>query len=120
MSYQRDLNFLSSRLLRTALIGMALGSACFGGKVKSLAGKGADFASYKTYEWLPTKIRTGTGIVENDPELTPLIKQAVNEAARKEGASRSGVRGRPSGRDSGVDRVGTAGGSACLLNRDTT
>jgi hypothetical protein len=94
MIYQSAAMILRSRLLRTAMAGMTLSVICFGGKVKTLSGKDADFASYKTYEWLPTKIRTGAGIVENDPEVTPLIKQAVNEQLAKKG-----LREVPSGGD---------------------
>jgi hypothetical protein len=48
------------------------------GKVKTHAAPGVDLAQYKTYQWLPTRSLLNTGLVENDPVLTPLIKEAVN------------------------------------------
>jgi len=51
---------------------------CFAGKVKSFPGPGADFNSYKTYHWLPPKVLTSTGVVENDPAISPVVKAAVN------------------------------------------
>jgi hypothetical protein len=47
--------------------------------------KEADFSLYKTYQWLPPKIYTSTGIVEDDPVIAPLIKQAINEQLTKRG-----------------------------------
>jgi hypothetical protein len=50
----------------------------FAQKVKTVTGSGADFSRYKTYEWLPGRILTKQGIVEERPELTPLVKATVN------------------------------------------
>jgi Domain of unknown function (DUF4136) len=65
---------------RIALLlgGLCLTQLCFAGKVQVWMEKGADFSKYKTYEWLPPKILASTGIVENDPEYAPLIKEAVD------------------------------------------
>src|SRR4051812_14745224 len=51
---------------------------CYAGKVRAHAAPGADMTRYKTYQWLPTRVLRNTGLVENDPVLTPLIKDAVN------------------------------------------
>jgi Domain of unknown function (DUF4136) len=48
------------------------------GKVRTAAAPGVNLAQYKTYQWLPTRALMNTGLVENDPVLTPLIKEAVN------------------------------------------
>jgi Domain of unknown function (DUF4136) len=48
------------------------------GKVRAFSAPNADLSQYKTYQWLPTRALTNTGIVEDDPVLTPLIKEAVN------------------------------------------
>jgi hypothetical protein len=74
-----------SGIWRAALIGASLCMLCFAGKVKTMTGEGADFSRYKTYEWLPPKTYTPTGIVENDPVIAPLIKQAVNAELAKKG-----------------------------------
>jgi hypothetical protein len=34
--------------------------------------------SYKTYQWLPPRVLTNTGIVENDDKVSPAVKAAVN------------------------------------------
>ena len=76
---------VAARVL-TALL--ALGPFCQtveGGKVRAFAGKGVDLSQYKTYQWLPTRALTNTGLVENDPVLTPLIKEAVNRELTKLG-----------------------------------
>jgi hypothetical protein len=40
---------------------------------------------YKTYQWLPTRALKKSGLVENDPVLTPLIKEAVNRELMQRG-----------------------------------
>lgn len=51
---------------------------CWAGKVQTYIGKDVDFSQYKTYQWLPPRVLAKTGIVENDPEIAPVIKDAVN------------------------------------------
>src|SRR5215470_8853634 len=66
---------------RTRFLLLVCGSLlqpCYAGKVRAETLPGADFASYKTYRWLPPKVLTKTGVVENDPVLGPAIKDAVN------------------------------------------
>src|SRR4051812_34748289 len=57
----------------------------YAGRVRAQVAPGTDMTHYKTYQWLPTRVLTGTGIVENDPVLTPLIKDAVNRELRQRG-----------------------------------
>ena len=52
---------------------------CYAGKVQVYLGKGVDMSTYKTYEWLPPKRLAKSGLLEGDPEFTPLIKAAVNK-----------------------------------------
>jgi hypothetical protein len=40
---------------------------------------------YKTYQWLTTRVLRNTGLVEDDPEVTPLIKDAVNRELTQRG-----------------------------------
>jgi hypothetical protein len=51
---------------------------CYAAKVKANVQPGADLSRYKTYQWLPPRILTKQGVVENDPVLVPAIKDAVN------------------------------------------
>ena len=55
------------------------------GNVRTNLAAGIDMRQYKTYQWLPTRVLTGTGVVENDPVLTPLIKDAVNRELKGRG-----------------------------------
>lgn len=57
---------------------LVLVNSGFARKIKTSVGPNADFPSYRTYQWLPTKALTSSGIVENDPILTPAIQAAVN------------------------------------------
>ena len=77
---------------------------CFAAeKVKVYVGPGADFSRYKTYEWLPPKILTKTGVVEGDPEYAPLIKASVNRQLELKG-----LREVPSGGDLQVSALALA------------
>ncbi|MEO8597495.1 MAG: DUF4136 domain-containing protein [Candidatus Solibacter sp.] len=66
-----------TRLLPCLLI-LALVPQCSARKIKAFAGTHANFAGYKTYQWLPVKALAKTGLVEDEPMITPIIKEAVN------------------------------------------
>jgi len=68
---------LLSSVRGAVLCAIAL-SPCFAGKVQVVVGPGVDFSQYKTYQWLPTKTLTKTGVVEDEPTTTPIVKEAVN------------------------------------------
>ena len=57
------------------------------GNVRVHLAAGTDMTTYRTYNWLPTRVLTGAGVVENDPVLTPLIKDAVNRELKQRGLS---------------------------------
>src|SRR5215203_2417443 len=50
----------------------------YAAKARTHLAPGVNISEYKTYQWLPTRVLRNTGLVENDPVLTPLIKEAVN------------------------------------------
>ena len=58
---------------------------CFAGKARVEVPKGADLSQYRTYQWLPPKALTNTGVVDNHPELGPLVKEAVNKQLMAKG-----------------------------------
>jgi len=62
-----------------------LAERCLAGKVRVEIGTGADFARYKTYQWLPTKILASSGVVENDPTVGPAMKAAINKQLAEKG-----------------------------------
>lgn len=67
------------------LLCLLLASAAFARKVKTVAGPSENFAVYKTYRWLPVKTLGKTGIAEDDPEIAPVIRQAVNRELANKG-----------------------------------
>jgi hypothetical protein len=48
-------------------------------KVKILPSKKHDVSTYQTYQWLPTRVMTRQGLLEDDPVLAPIIKEVVNK-----------------------------------------
>jgi hypothetical protein len=58
---------------------------CYAGKVRVQVPPGIDMSVYKTYQWLPPRILDKVGVVENDPVIAPLIKEAVNRQLTQRG-----------------------------------
>ncbi len=78
-----------------SLLLLASAAVCFAGmKVKTFLGPGADLSRYKTYEWLPPRVLAKTGLLEGDPQYSPLIKAAVGKQLQARG-----LREVPSGGD---------------------
>ena len=48
-------------------------------KIKTQIGKDAIFSRYRTYEWLPTRVLRNTGLVDDDPVVSPVIRAAVDK-----------------------------------------
>lgn len=70
------------------LLAMAAGpfvEPCNAGKVRVEVQPGADFARYKTYQWLPPKALTSSGVVENPPVLGTAMKDAINRQLVEKG-----------------------------------
>jgi hypothetical protein len=74
-------------LYRTAGLILAA-SACltplFADRVTVYLNPKADFARYKTYQWLPPRVLTRTGIDENNP-ANPLLKQLLGQQLSQKG-----------------------------------
>jgi uncharacterized protein DUF4136 len=68
----------ASVTLAVVLICVLSVTPCYGGKVQSWIGKDADFKLYKTYQWLPVRVLTKAGVIEDDKVAAPLIREAVN------------------------------------------
>ena len=49
------------------------------GEVQTFPAKGVDLSAYKTYQLLPARILTATGVIENDPDIGPLIAAALKK-----------------------------------------
>jgi hypothetical protein len=54
-------------------------------KLKTYTGPNIDLNSYKTYRWLPPRVLTNTGIVEDDPNVAPTVRTAVNRELQARG-----------------------------------
>ncbi len=68
---------------------MVLISACmmpplFAGSVKAYTDPKADFARYKTYQWLPPRVLTKLGVDENHP-AAPVLKEVVGRQLSQRG-----------------------------------
>ena len=48
-------------------------------KVKVFPSKKLDVTNYQTYQWMPTRLMTRQGLLEDDPMVTPIIKAVVNK-----------------------------------------
>ena len=66
-------------------MGVLAGSGWAGNKARVEVSPNADFARYKTYQWLPTRILTASGVVQDDPTITPLVKDAINKQLAAKG-----------------------------------
>jgi hypothetical protein len=68
------------------LITMCLfASAGMAGKVQTWIEKGVDFSQFKTYQWLPPKLLSKSGVVEDEAGLAPIIKEAVTQQLSRKG-----------------------------------
>ncbi len=81
------MNYVKALRQSVLLVVLALAAppAIHAGKAKAHAAPGIDLSKYKTYQWLPTRVLRKTGLVENDPVLTPIIKDAVNRELKQLG-----------------------------------
>jgi hypothetical protein len=71
--------------LAVLVLALFVPEGVYAGKVRTQVAPGADMSRYKTYQWLPTRVLQNTGLVENDPVLTPLIKEAVDRELTQKG-----------------------------------
>lgn len=62
-----------------------LASGLQAGDVKTFPAPNVSFSQYKTFQWLPIRIAAKTGMVENDPRLSPLIRESVTKQLTKIG-----------------------------------
>jgi len=77
--------FFKGFQLLIVVVVLGMPAVCFAGKVDTWTAKNVDFSRLKTYQWLPPKIYGKTGIVENDSEFAPLIKDAVGRELDRRG-----------------------------------
>jgi hypothetical protein len=72
-------------ICRYVIFVLLIPSFVLAGSVKTYVGKNINFADYHTYTWLPTKVLTNKGIVEDDPVGGPIIRSAINEELTSRG-----------------------------------
>jgi hypothetical protein len=54
-------------------------------EVQSYPAKGVELSIYRTYKLLPTRLLTGHGVIENDPDVSPLIIEALRRQLSRKG-----------------------------------
>ncbi|HEY3444386.1 MAG TPA: DUF4136 domain-containing protein [Paludibaculum sp.] len=54
-------------------------------KVQSQHQAGDDCRQYKTYSWLPVRTVGKTGLIDDDPTASPIIREAVNRELQAKG-----------------------------------
>ena len=72
------------RVLLPVFVSFAIAGGLFG-EVKSFPSNNVDFTQYKTYQWLPPRVLTKSGIVENEPTVSPIIEAAFKQELAKIG-----------------------------------
>jgi hypothetical protein len=83
-SIQRTPERVSIRNPILVTILLALPLLATAGEVQVFPVKGVDLARFKTFKMLPTRVLTGSGVLENDPEVSPFINSALrNELTQK-------------------------------------
>ena len=89
MARGKDINEDSYRPLAMVLLHSAfLIPSVFAGKVDAWKGKDIDFSRYKAYEWLPPRVLTRAGVVEDHP-ANPAVREAVGRQLSQRGLNRS-------------------------------
>lgn len=71
---------------------LLVGTICFalpflasGGDVQTFPAQGADLTQFKTFKLLPTRVLTGYGVLENDPDISPFINSALKKELTNKG-----------------------------------
>ncbi len=68
----------------TLVISTCLAPGLSAAKIKSYPGASADFAHYKTFQWLPPKVLTSRGVKEDHP-ANPIVKEVIVPQLSKQG-----------------------------------
>jgi hypothetical protein len=64
---------------------LALPFLAVANEVQSFPVRGIDLAHYRTFKMLPTRVLTGAGVLEDDPDFSPLINAALRNELTKKG-----------------------------------
>ena len=65
---------------------------CSAADVRIYVAKDADMSRYKTYQWLPTRVLSKSGILEDDPNVGAVLRRVVNEQLVKQGLTEANGR----------------------------
>jgi hypothetical protein len=72
-----------NRYLLALILGVpVLASA---GSVDTFPAKGVDITQFKTFKMLPTRVLAKTGVLENDPDVSPFINASLRKALTEKG-----------------------------------
>jgi len=70
---------------RGLAVGLLVATASSAADVKAFPSKRLEVTQYATYQWSAMRVVTGQGIVDDDPQVAPLIKQSVNAQLARRG-----------------------------------
>ncbi len=74
-----------ARSLAALALGVFLAAPAVAAKAKVFPAKGVKLSDYKTYHWEPIRVVTRQGVLEDDPEFAPMIKEAIRKQLAKKG-----------------------------------
>ena len=64
---------------------IALPQFATAGEVQVFPAQGIDLTHFTTFKMLPVRVLTGSGVLENDPDVSPLIYSALRKELTKKG-----------------------------------
>jgi hypothetical protein len=67
-------------------------AVCAAADVRIYLAKGADMSRYKTYQWLPTRVLSKSGILEDDPNVGSVLRRIVNQQLINQGLTEANGR----------------------------
>ena len=64
---------------------LVLSTAVAAGEVQTFPAKDVELARFQTFKMLPTRVLTGAGVLENDPDVSPMINAALRRELTRKG-----------------------------------
>src|SRR3982751_4627658 len=79
------MNQIHVRKTHIAAISLLGVMVCSAADVRIYQAKDIDVSVYRTYQWLPTRVLSKAGIVEDDPKVGAVLRRVINEHLIKHG-----------------------------------
>src|SRR5690349_10115342 len=78
----KQIHFRKTPIAAISLLGVMV---CSAADVRIYQAKDVDFAAYRTCQWLPTRVLSKAGVVEDDPKVGAVLRGVINEHLIKRG-----------------------------------